>query len=87
MCQATFLDTGVVIGYCFLPDSHHESCSEFVDSARDRHDLYVSPTVEDEYDHAKRTVSERLARAIQDHVRAVSCDSVDGTLGPSELQR
>lgn len=86
MCLATFLDTGVVIGYCFLLDDHHRNCRAFVQRDLDR-ELFVSDTVENEYDHAKRNVSRRLANGVRKHVRAIKRDECEDELGPVELNR
>jgi len=86
MCWATFLDTGVVIGYCFLLDDHHQNCRAYLEE-HPNSDLFVSKTVEDEYDYTKRNVSRRLANAVREHVRAVKRDNSENQLGPMELDR
>lgn len=86
MCWATFLDTGVVIGYCFLLDDHHRNCREYIEDSEES-DLFVSETVETEYDHTKRKVSRRLANGVREHVRAVKRTDYEDELGPVELDR
>lgn len=86
MCWAAFLDTGVVIGYCLLLDDHHRNCREYLEEHPEA-ELFVSETVESEYDHAKQKVSRRLANGVRKHVRAVKRDGCDDELGPMELDR
>jgi len=86
MCRAAFLDTGVVIGYCFLLDDHHRNCREYL-AENEEFDLFVSETVQAEYDHAKQAVSSRLANAVRAHVRAIKRTDYEDELGPMELDR
>lgn len=86
MCVATFLDTGILLGYCLLVDDHHRNCRAFIEENPDR-ELFVSDTVEDEYDHAKRNVSRRLANGVRKHVRAIKKADCEDELGPVELDR
>lgn len=86
MCLATFLDTGVVIGYCFLLDDHHQNCKTYFEE-HSTSDLFVSKTVEDEYNYTKQNVSHRLANAVREHIRAIKGDDCEDQLGPIELDR
>lgn len=86
MCWAAFLDTGVVIGYCFLLDDHHRNCREYLEENTEA-DLFVSETVEREYDHAKQKVSRRLANGVREHVQAIKRTDYEDELGPMELDR
>lgn len=86
MSWVAFLDTGVVIGYCFLLDDHHRNCRDYLEENTDA-DLFVSDTVEDEYDNTKRKVSRRLANGVREHVRTVKRDNCEDELGPVKLDR
>lgn len=86
MCWAAFLDTGVVIGYCFLLDDHHRNCREYLEENAEA-DLFVSETVETEYERAKQKVSRRLANGVRKHVRAIQRTDYEDELGPMELDR
>lgn len=86
MSWATFLDTGVVIGYCFLLDDHHRNCRNYLEENGEA-DFYVSDTVENEYENAKRKVSRRLANGVRKHVRKVKRDECESELGPMDIDR
>jgi len=75
-----------VIGYCFLLDDHHRNCREYLEENEEA-DLFVSETVEEEYEHAKRKVSRRLANGVRKHVQAVKRTDYEDELGPVELDR
>ncbi len=86
MCWASFLDTGVVIGYCILLDDHHRNCREYLEENTEAK-LFISDTVESEYQNAKQKVSRRLANAVREHVRDIKRADCDDNLGPMELDR
>jgi hypothetical protein len=85
MCEVTFLDTGVVVGYCIRQDRHHRNCREYLESEIPEGGAFVGPTVRDEYEHTKQTVTRRLSRGVRDHVRDVRRDDCSGQLGPIDL--
>lgn len=82
--QAIFLDTGVVIGYCFTLDDHHYNCQEYIEDNAES-DLFVSNRVEAEYRHAKHEVSKRLANAVRQHIQDIMKDDCEGQLGPMDI--
>jgi len=47
MPDASFLDTGVVLGFCFRDDAHHHRCRRYLDDHDFR--LFVSDHVVSEY--------------------------------------
>lgn len=84
MTRAGFLDTGVLIGYCFTVDDHHRPCKEYVE---DRSVLFTSETVEDEYEGARRSVNTRYSDAVRKHLSDVKRSDLEGELGPMDLDR
>lgn len=85
MCEVAFLDTGVVVGFCIRQDRHHHNCREYLESELPDGGAFVGPAVRDEYEHTRRVVTQRLSRAVRDHVRGVRTDSCSGQLGPIDL--
>ncbi|OUJ18869.1 PIN family nuclease [Methanonatronarchaeum thermophilum] len=51
-----FVDTNVIIGYCFAPDMHHIPAVDFVNS---KNELIASVNVIDEWDSVKKDVEEK----------------------------
>ena len=54
MTLAGFLDTGIVVGYCFTIDKYHRPCSTYLSQA----ELlpFASETVENEYKNQKNLI-------------------------------
>ena len=91
MSQNAFLDTGVVIAFCFLLDRHHRNCEDYLRERQDDGDnLYLSSEVEDEYSRKKSEIAEKLSGQVLEHRDFVGDSADDGQLGPldiNELQR
>ena len=85
MTRGAFLDTGVLIGYCFTVDEHHQPCEEYVSD--DSILPFTSPTVENEYETAKPKVNTRYADAVRLHISDIKHSNVDGQLGPTDINR
>lgn len=81
----SFIETGVLIGYCILLDPHHAKCKNYID--RNGRNLYDSEDVHDEYENTKQEVTSRLSSAVLDHVRDLKKDSSQGYLGPMDMDR
>jgi len=67
MAANAFLDKGIILGYCFYTDAHHEKCKEYVDSGDA--DLYATKQVEDIFQNAKDHIIKTHRRAITDFIR------------------
>jgi predicted nucleic acid-binding protein len=85
MTQGAFLDTGVIIGYCFVGDPHHVPCLKYI-GEQSRADFYASQNVEDEYRNKKEELSERSATDILDHRTWVKKNINTDNLGPLDIQ-
>ena len=78
MSDASFLDTGVVLGFCFRDDSHHYYCRQYLDD----HDftLFVSDHVVSEYLNREPSLAEEIADAIFDHIDRLRGSEFEGQL-------
>lgn len=80
-----FLDTGVLIGYCFTVDQHHGPCKVYITGEADV--LFTSETVENEYESAKEKANTRYADAVRQHLSDVKRSDLDGELDPMDINR
>jgi hypothetical protein len=78
MPDASFLDTGVVLGFCFRDDSHHHKCRQYLED----HDfaLYISNHVESEYLNREPSLAEEIADGVLDHVSRLRRSDYEGQL-------
>jgi len=83
MNRAAFLDTGVLLGYCFTVDSHHTPCKKYINESE--YDYFTSPTVETEYENVKYKLNTRYSEAVLDHVSDLRRSDLEGQLGPTDL--
>lgn len=84
MTAAGFLDTGVLIGYCFTVDKHHDPCASYVSK---RSLLFTSETVETEYRATKQSASTRYSDAVRQHLSDVKRSDLEGELDPMDINR
>lgn len=78
MPEASFLDTGVVLGFCFRDDTHHYRCREHleeIDAA-----LYISDHVESEFLNREPDLAEEISSGILDHVSRLQSSDYEGQL-------
>lgn len=85
MARAGFLDTGVLIGYCYTVDQHHQPCKSYLN--QDSILPFTSETVTDEYENAKSNASTRYADAVRLHIEDVKRSDLEGELGPMDINR
>ncbi|ACV46719.1 MULTISPECIES: hypothetical protein [Halomicrobium] len=85
MADASFLDTGVVLGFCFRDDSHHHRCREYLDD----HDfvLFVSDHVESEYLNREPSLAQEVANGIFDHIDRLHDSEFEGQLDSMDTSR
>ena len=78
MSDASFLDTGVVLGFCFRDDTHHYRCRQYLDD----HDfaLFVSENVVSEYLNREPSLAEEIANGIFDHIGRLHDSGFEGQL-------
>lgn len=82
MVGSSFLDTGVVFGYCVPLDRHHSRCAGYVADADATR--YLTETVEQEFQRMKRDRVQELSTAVLDHRRSVANADLDESLGPTD---
>lgn len=85
MSDASFLDTGVVLGFCFRDDSHHHRCRQYLDD----HDFtsFVSDHVVSEHLNREPDLAEEIADAIFDHIDRLRDSEFEGQLDSMDTSR
>lgn len=78
MPDASFLDTGVVLGFCFRDDSHHYKCRQYLEN--NEFALYISNHVESEYLNREPSLAEEIADGVLDHVGRLRRSNYEGQL-------
>lgn len=78
MPEASFLDTGVVLGFCFRDDTHHHRCRQYLE-ATDA-DLYISDHVESEYLNRQPDLAEEIAKGVFQHIDRLRDSEYEGQL-------
>lgn len=84
MSGNSFLDSGVVLGYCFTPDKHHRKCSRHIET--NNYDFYISEDVEDEYEKKKPHLTTRYSDAIFEHASELKKSGFTGQLDPIDIK-
>jgi len=83
MPEASFLDTGVVLGFCFRDDDHHYRCRQYIEDCESV--LYISDHVEGEYLNRKPSLAEEIADDIFDHIAELKRSNYEGQLNSMDL--
>lgn len=85
MSHASFLDTGVVLGFCFRDDSHHHRCRQYLDG----HDfeLFVSDHVVSEYLNREPSLADEIAEGIFNHIGRLRGSGFEGQLDSMDTSR
>lgn len=78
MAEASFLDTGVVLGFCFRDDTHHHRCRQYLEDHE--YSLYISDHVESEYLNREPSLAEEIADGVLDHVFRLRNSTYEGQL-------
>lgn len=78
MSEASFLDTSVVLGYCFRDDTHHYSAEQYISGKEAS--FFISDNVESEYLHREPTLAGEISDAILDHVFRLRNSEYEGQL-------
>jgi hypothetical protein len=82
MADSTFLDKGIILGYCFYTDVHHVKCRDYIESTDA--ELYATKQVEDIFQKAKDHIIKKHRRAITDFIRWVK-QEYSGTLTSEDI--
>jgi hypothetical protein len=85
MSEASFLDTGVVLGFCFRDDSHHHRCRQYLEG--NDFALYISDHVESEYLNREPSLAEEIADGVFAHINRVQGSKFEGQLDSMDTSR
>ena len=78
MSEASFLDTGVVLGFCFRDDSHHHRCKQYLED--NEFSLYISDHVESEYLNREPGLAEEIVDDVFVHIDRLRGSGYEGQL-------
>lgn len=81
-----FLDTCIIIGYCFFPDKWHYESRRYLDKY-DGDSFYSSKTCEKEFESKHKKLINKFRRAILRHRKAVERSSLEGTLNSLDIRK
>jgi len=84
MPDDAFLDTGVVLGFCFTLDKHHLRCKGYVSDCNG--DLFYSDTVESEYQNRRYGIIEELSDKVRIHRGKILKSDYEGLLDQLDLK-
>lgn len=83
MSANSFLDKGIILGYCFFTDPHYKRCREYIHSGDT--DYFATEQVEDIYPNAKKHMVRKHQQAILNHIRDIK-RNYSGSLTESKIQ-
>lgn len=79
----SFLDKGILLGYCFLLDPHHEVCRKYIHSGPE--DYYTTQQIEEIVRKKKEQLIKSHRAEILDHVREIR-RNYSGTLDQQDIE-
>lgn len=85
MSEASFLDTGIVLGFCFRDDTHHHRCRQYLDG----HDfeLFISDHVESEYLNREPGLAQEIADGVFAHIKQLRGSEFEGQLDSMDTSK
>ncbi len=83
MARNSFLDTGVLLAFCFQTDSHHINCRDYL--TNNEYTFYISENVEEEYYHKEDELVDRYSSAILRHASDLKRSEYEGQLDSLDL--
>jgi predicted nucleic acid-binding protein len=83
MMETAFLDTGVVLAYCFTNDIHHYKCRNYIED--DTLAVFISEDIEDAYRRKEPHLTERYSDAVLVHVSDLQRSEYEGQLDPLDI--
>lgn len=84
MGRLSFLDKGILLGYCFTVDIHHRKCANYLDD--DELEFFITEDIEEAFERNISRIVEDHRGEILDHVRQLKQSDFSGELGPMELK-
>lgn len=70
MADNAVLDKGVILGFCFLSDPHHERCTDYINSGNT--DYFTTEGIEQIFDKKKEDIISRHKEAILGHAKEIT---------------
>lgn len=86
MIENSFLDTGVILAYCFTLDKHFNKVKRYIQSNHSEYSFYYSKTVEGEFAHRKIGLNRELSRQVLDHRKQVASSNYQGLLDQMDIR-
>lgn len=83
MTENAVLDKGVILGYCFFSDPHHERCSEYVEI--EETDYFTTKEIEEIFEAKKNEFITKHRRSILNHIRKVTSE-YSGELSDNDIE-
>lgn len=83
MADSAFLDKGIILGYCFYTDTHHDRCRNYIESADA--EFYATKQVDEIFQKAKDHIINKHRRAITHFARSVT-QEYSGTLTRQDIE-
>lgn len=83
MCDAGFLDKGVLLGFCFRTDPHHARCRNYLESGVTP---YITEEIEEAFERNRKRMTQDHADAIRLHVKDLRDSPHEGPLGRGDLR-
>lgn len=80
----SFLDKGILLGFCFRPDPHHRPCAEYL--YQDDLSSFITDQIDQIFRLKKRELADKHETNILKHVSELERSKYDGQLGPMELK-
>ena len=85
MPDNVFLDKGILLGYCFTVDKHHQKCKDYL--SKQGPEVYITEYIDGVYEAKVETLIKRHREAILDHVNDLTRSHFDGEIGPMEAKK
>ncbi|WP_373189962.1 hypothetical protein [Halolamina sp.] len=85
MPRNAFLDTGVVLAFCFQMDMHHVNCRNYLTD--NDHTYFINDDIEEEYNHKEAELVERYSSGILRHVSEIKRSDYEGQLDSMDMSQ
>ncbi|CQH64113.1 uncharacterized protein HHUB_4281 (plasmid) [Halobacterium hubeiense] len=82
MSDNAFLDKGIVLGFCFPVDLHHQKCRTYLNGGKD---FYLTEHIDSIYEAKRKEKIKQHRSAVLKHARYID-QNYDSEIGPMELR-
>lgn len=83
MSENAFLDKGIILGYCFYSDPHHQKCRKYIHTGNT--DYFATDQIKDIYDKKRVELVDRHGKAIRRHIAEIKA-SYSGDFTEQEIE-